>query len=85
YRSNAQDDKDYLSGVGSLERTGQFELKELLKADELTIDPDNVQVQVASRLMSTAKTLTLSAFALTHFDELDSADFKLKSLTSAAI
>ena len=85
YLNNAQDDKDYLSGVRSLERTAQFELKELLKADELTIDPDNVQVQVASRLMSTAKTLTLSAFALTHFDELDSADFKLKSLTSAAI
>lgn len=85
YLNNAKDDKDYLSGVRSLERTAQFELKKLLKADQFDVDPDNVQVQVAPRLMSAAKTLTLSAFALTHFHELDSADFKLVSLTSAAV
>ncbi|UVM47845.1 hypothetical protein LOY38_15530 [Pseudomonas sp. B21-015] len=85
YLNNAKDDKDYLTGVRSLERTAQFELKKLLKADRLDIDPDNVQVQVASPLTSGAKTLTLSAFALTHFHELDNADFKLVSLTSTAV
>lgn len=88
YLNNADDDKDYLSGVTSLKRTAHTELKKHLKTafKQHDVDPDNVELQFSPRLTSTDLTQTLTTCALNHFDDLDALPIKkITSLTEAAL
>ncbi|WP_213938882.1 DUF6543 domain-containing protein [Pseudomonas sp. dw_612] len=85
YRNNVTDDKDYLSGIRSLERTAHHELHKQLKADKHDVDPDVVQIRISPRATSEARTLSLPAFALTHLNELDTLSFKPESLINKAL
>ncbi|MHC8381561.1 dermonecrotic toxin domain-containing protein [Pseudomonas sp. LB3P14] len=85
YLNNVNDDQDCLTGIQSLARTAHHELRKQLMADTFNVDPDKVQVQISPRLMSAASTQTLTEFALTHFQVLALARFKLVSLDATAI
>ncbi|WP_223486853.1 dermonecrotic toxin domain-containing protein [Pseudomonas sp. A-RE-19] len=85
YVHNVNDDKDYLTGIRSLQRTAHHELEKQLKADTFDIDPDNVQVQISQPSTSMTSTQTLTDFALIHFHDLEQARFKLVSLDATTI
>lgn len=85
YVNNVDDDKDYLTGIRSLQRTAHHELEKQLKADTFDMDPDNVQVQISQPSTSMTSTQTLTEFALTHFHELEQGRFKLVSLDASTI
>lgn len=85
YLNNARDDKDYLSGIRSLERTAHLQLQKQLKADKYDIDPDTVEIQISASATSAARTQPLPAFALTHLQALDTLHFKPVSLTRTAL
>ncbi|RON52536.1 dermonecrotic toxin domain-containing protein [Pseudomonas frederiksbergensis] len=85
YLNNAREDKDYLSGIRSLERTAHHELQKRLRADKHDIDPDNVQIQVSASATSAARTHLLPDFALIHLQDLASLSFKPASRTNTAL
>ncbi|WP_448110708.1 dermonecrotic toxin domain-containing protein [Pseudomonas lini] len=85
YVHNVNDDKDYLTGIRSLQRTAHHELEKQLKADTFDMDPDNIQVQISQPSASMTSTQTLTDFALIHFHDLEQARFKLVSLDATAI
>ena len=85
YLNNVTDDQDYLTGIRSLPRTAHHELEKQLKADSFEFDPDKIQIQINERSRSAASTSTLTGFALTHFKDLDQADFEVVSLDSKTI
>lgn len=81
YLYNVKDDKDYLSGIRSLERTAHHELQKRLKADQHEIDPDSVEIQIRASATAAPRTQRLPAFALTHLQDLAHLAFKAVSLT----
>ncbi|MFJ7794251.1 dermonecrotic toxin domain-containing protein [Pseudomonas sp. NPDC096950] len=85
YLNNVTDDKDYLSGIRSLERTTHHELHKQLKADKHNVDPDTVEIRISPRATSDARTQTLPAFALIHLHDLDTLSFKPASRTNTAL
>ncbi|UZE14911.1 dermonecrotic toxin domain-containing protein [Pseudomonas sp. B21-053] len=85
YLNNVTDDKDYLSGIRSLERTAHHELYKQLKADKHDIDPDTVDIRISARATSDARTQSLPTFALIHLHNLDTLSFKPASLTQKAL
>lgn len=88
YLNNAENDKDYLSSVTSLRRTAHTGLKQQLKTafKDHDVDPDKVELQLSPRLTATGLTQTLTTFALTHFDDLNTLPIKkITSLTAAAL
>lgn len=85
YLNNVTEDKDYLSGIRSLERTAHHELHKQLKADKHNIDPDTVEIRISPRATSDARTQTLPAFALIHLHDLDTLSFKPASRTNTAL
>ncbi|MDN3221022.1 dermonecrotic toxin domain-containing protein [Pseudomonas nunensis] len=82
YLNNAEDDKDYLSGIRSLERTAHHELHKQLRADKYDIDPDTIEIRISPRATSDAQTQTLPTLALIHLHDLDTLSFKPASLTN---
>jgi len=80
YSNHVQDDKDYLSGIPTLARTAHAELEKHLTTDNFNLDPDNIEVQVSARRTSAPENLTLTQFALSHFQDLDDSSFTLGSL-----
>ncbi|WCM48871.1 hypothetical protein OH720_17770 [Pseudomonas sp. WJP1] len=84
YQNNVKDDEDYLSGIRSLPRTAHHELEQQLKADGFNLDPDKVQVQIASP-WSAPRNQTLTEFALAHLKDLDTVSLKLTSLDTTVI
>lgn len=85
YLHNVQDDRDYLTGIRSLQRTAHHELEKQLKADDFNIDPDKVQVEIRASPRSASSTQTLTDFALTHLKDLDAVYLTLTSLDNTVI
>lgn len=85
YLNNVKEDKDYLSGIRSLERTAHHALKKRLQADQHDIDPDMIEVRLSANATSAARTQNLPAFALIHLQDLDNLRFKPASLTRTAL
>lgn len=85
YLNNAPEDKDYLSGIRTLERTAHHELHKQLKADMFDIDPDTLEIHFAARATSPARTQTLPEFALNHLHDLDTLRFKPQTLDQAKL
>ncbi|MGF6127374.1 hypothetical protein QF019_002583 [Pseudomonas frederiksbergensis] len=85
YLNNVKEDKDYLSGIRSLERTAHHELHKQLKADKHDIDPDTIEIRINPHATADARTQPLPAFALTHLQALDSLSFKPASRTNKAL
>ncbi|WPN49920.1 dermonecrotic toxin domain-containing protein [Pseudomonas sp. P8_241] len=82
YLDCVKDDQDCLSDIPSLARTAHQELQKLLKADTFDLDPDKIELKFTAPQVSTQ---ILTAFALSHFDDLDAARFTVASLDTTPI